>query len=193
MKRTVKTPFIFVFLLGIALQVSAQKIDSTAQKAKTRNIDGTVMSSSKSILENLSASSEFTTLTSAIKVADLRDTLNNVTVFAPTNKAFEKLAPGKLDTLLLPAHKTELTSLLTYHVIAGMITSKDIYRQIKAGNGQAIFKTISGGSLTASLNKNRNILLTDENGGQSVISKFDILQNNGMLYIITDVLVPKSQ
>jgi len=172
-----------------------QKADSSANKpGKVRNIDGALMSPSKTILENVSASSNFSTLTTIIKTADSTNTFsgnNPVTIFAPGNKAFEKLPSGQLDTLLLPAHKAQLTTLLNYHAVAGKITSKDILRQIKAGNGQATFTTLSGGILTARINENRNIVLADGNGGQSVVSRFDIQQSNGILHVVTQVLMPK--
>jgi uncharacterized surface protein with fasciclin (FAS1) repeats len=192
-----KRLFLFLFILLNTSLVFAQKADSSAKKSGSiRNIDGTLMKPSNNILVNLSSSPNFSTLVSAIKTANLADTFGGnspITVFAPVNKAFDKLASGRLDTLLLPAHKTELTNLLTYHAVAGRITSKDIEKQIKAGNGQATFTTLSGGVLTAKINENRNIVLTDENGGQSVISRFDIQQNNGILHIITSVLIPHAK
>jgi len=154
------------------------------------------MQSPKSLIENLSASNEFSILVKAIKADSLThlfDGSSPITVFAPTNKAFEKLPAGKLDSLLQPAHKNELESLIKYHCVAGMVSSKDIAKQIKAGNGQATLTTLSGSILTARINENRNIVLTDENGGQSVISQFDIKQNNGILHIVTAVLIPKSK
>jgi uncharacterized surface protein with fasciclin (FAS1) repeats len=185
-----------VILLNTSL-VFAQKADSSANKpGRIRNIEGTLMKPSSNILVNLSSSPNFSTLVNAIKTANLDDTFGGsspITVFAPVNKAFDKLAPGQLDTLLLPAHKTELVKLLTYHAVAGRITSKDIEKQIKAGNGQATFTTLSGGVLTAKINENRNIVLTDENGGQSVISRFDIQQSNGILHVITSVLIPHAK
>ena len=150
------------------------------------------MNPSKTIQENISASPNFSTLTSII-LADTTNTFsgNSITVFAPDNKAFSRLPAGTVDTLLLPNHKTDLLNLIKYHAIAGKITSKDIERQIKAGNGQTTFTTLSGRVLTAKINENRNIGLTDENGGQSVISRLDVQQSNGILYVVTQVLLPK--
>ena len=186
---------LFLFIALNSSLVFAQKADSSANKpGKARNIDGTLMSPSKTILENVSASSNFSTLTTIIKAADSTNTFNGnnpVTIFAPGNKAFEKLPAGQLDTLLLPAHKAQLIILLKYQAITGKVTSKDILRQIKAGNGQATFTALSGGVLTARINENRNIVLTDENGGQSVVSRFDIQQSNGILHVVTQVLMPK--
>ena len=174
----------------------AQKADSVAAKTvKTKNVDGTVMSSSKDLIGNLSASPQFTTLIRVINAAGLAESLKagTMTFFAPTNQAFEKLPPGVLDTLLLPAHKTDLINLINYHAVQGKINSKDIERQIKAGNGQATFITLAGGILTARINENRNVVLTDANGGQSIITRLDIEQSNGMLFIVNAVLQPKAK
>ena len=171
----------------------AQKTDSAASKpGKARNVDGSMMNPSKSIQENISASPNFSTLTT-IMLADTTNTFssNPITVFAPDNKAFSKLPTGTVDTLLLPTHKSDLLILIKYHAIAGKVTSMDIERQIKAGNGQATFTTLSGRTLTAKINENRNIVLTDENGGQSVVSRLDVQQSNGILFVVTQVLLPK--
>ncbi|MBS1523909.1 MAG: fasciclin domain-containing protein [Bacteroidetes bacterium] len=185
--------FLFLLLAFSSSLTFAQKADSTANKpAKTRNIDGSLMNPLKTIQENISTSPNFSTLTSII-LADTTNTFNGnpITVFAPDNKAFGKLPAGTLDTLLLPTHKSDLLLLIKYHAVAGKITSKDIEKQIKAGNGQAIFTTLSGRTLTAKINENRNIVLTDENGGQSVVSRLDIQQSNGVLFVVTQVLLPK--
>jgi uncharacterized surface protein with fasciclin (FAS1) repeats len=84
-----------------------------------------------------------------------------------------------------------LSYLLTYHAIAGRLTARDIARKINANNGEAVFTTIAGSKLTAKIDVNRNIVLVDENGNESIISKFDIPQSNGILHIVTSVLVPK--
>jgi uncharacterized surface protein with fasciclin (FAS1) repeats len=177
--------------------VFGQKPDSSVSKpGKIKNVEGAFMGISNNIIGNISSATNFSVLANAIQVAGLTDTLNRstqVTFFAPDNKAFEKLPTGKLDTLLLPAHRTELTNLLLYHAIAGKITSKDIERQIKAGNGQATFTTLSGGILTARINENRNIVLTDESEGQSVVSVLDIQQSNGNLFVIKTVLMPRAK
>src|ERR1700733_14182456 len=152
---------IFLILFSLTtVFVFAQKPDSSISKpGKIKNVEGTSMSSSNNIIVNISSASNFSVLANAIQAAGLTDTFNSgnpITIFAPDNKAFEKLPSGRLDSLLLPAHKTELTNLLSYHAITGKITSKDIERQIKAGNGQATFTTLSGSILIARINENRN-------------------------------------
>ncbi|MGZ3872555.1 MAG: fasciclin domain-containing protein [Mucilaginibacter sp.] len=172
-------------------------IDSVKAKwGKVKNVNGTAMVSSNDIIENIALSREYSVLVAAIEEADLTQTFKSkgpITFFAPTNQAFEKLPAGELDTLLKPDHKLELNYLLTTHAIVGRLSIKDIQRKINSSKGEATFRTIAGNTITAKIDNNRNIVLIDENGGQSVISKFDIEQRNGMLHIVNSVLVPKSK
>ena len=159
-------------------------------------VDGATMTSSNDIIENIGQSKEYSVLVTAIEDAGLTQTFKSkgpITVFAPTNQAFEKLPAGELDTLLKPNHKYDLSYLLTNHAIAGKLSVRDIQRKINASNGMAIFTTIAGSKLIAKIDANRNLILIDENGGESIISKFDILQSNGMLHIVNAVLIPKTK
>jgi uncharacterized surface protein with fasciclin (FAS1) repeats len=188
-----KAVFVILFLSGSLFSL-AQRPDSVVNKtAKTRNAGGVQMSSAKSIIDNIAHAPEFSTFNRMIDSAGLKENLGsgNITIFVPVNKAFDKLAPGKLDTLLLSAHRTELVSLVNDHIVSGRITAKDIAAQIKAGNGQATLTTLSGGTLTARINENRNIVLTDASGEQSIVTQFDIGQSNGILHVINGVLMPK--
>jgi len=153
-----------------------------------------LMRPSNDIITNLGRAKEFKILLSAINQAGLTQTFESggpVTLFAPTDQAFEKLPKDRVDTLLKPNHATDLGYLISSHVIAGRVTVKDIAEKIKTHNGQAIFTTLAGSKLIARINGNRNIVLTDENGGESIISNFDIAQSNGVLHIVNAVLMPK--
>lgn len=177
--------------------VTRPVIDSVKAKwGKVKNVNGTAMVSSNNIIENIALSNEYSVLVTAIEDAGLTETFKSkgpITFFAPTNQAFEKLPAGELDTLLKPSHKLDLNYLITSHAIVGRLTVKDIQRKINSNNGEATFRTIAGTTLTAKIDANRNIVLMDDNGGQSIISKFDIQQSNGMLHIVNAVLVPKTK
>jgi uncharacterized surface protein with fasciclin (FAS1) repeats len=182
-------------LFGQKTVVVTPVIDSIKAKwGKTKIVDGTPMKSSNDFIENMASSKDYTILIKAIENAGLTQTFKSkgpITVFAPTNQAFGKLPAGKLDSLLKPDHKFDLSYLITYHAIAGRITAKDIEKKVNSNNGEATFTTIAGSKLTAKIDTNRNIILVDENGGESVISKFDIKQSNGLMHIVNSVLVPK--
>jgi len=189
--------FISSFLFAQKTQVNNVNIDTLKAKwGKIKIVDGAAMISSSDIIENMAKSKEYTVLISAIENAGLTQTFKSkgpITIFAPTNQAFGKLPAGILDSLLLPPHKFDLSYLLTYHAIAGKLSARDIARKINANNGQATFTTIAGSKLTAKIDVNRNIVLVDENGGESIISKFDIPQSNGVLHVVNAVLTPKTK
>ncbi len=182
---------LLILLLLCASSVFAQKADSaSAKQVKTKNVDGVVMTSANDFFTNLSASSQFSIVAKLMTAAGMSDSLKSVTItfFAPTDKAFDKLPTGTVDTLLLPNHKADLISLLNSHMVSGKLSSKDINKLIKAGNGQATLTTAAGETLTARLNGNRNIVLSDENGNQAIVTRLDIEQSNGILFVINGVL-----
>ena len=137
-------------------------------------------------------SKDHTTLVAAVKAAGLVDTLEGpgpFTVFAPTNEAFNKLPAGTVETLLKPENKDQLTKVLTYHVVAGRISSSDLARQIKAGGGKAMLKTVNGETLTATM-QGKNIVLTDEKGDNSMVTIANVFQSNGVIHVVDTVLLP---
>ncbi|NTS63624.1 fasciclin domain-containing protein [Sphingomonas sp. HHU CXW] len=161
--------------------------------AKTNpRVGGAAMLPTKTIVENASAANNLTTLVTAVKAADLVDTLSGpgpFTVFAPTNAAFAKLPAGTLDTLTRPENKSQLSNILTYHVVSGRMTAKDIAAAIKAGRGTATLTTVQGEPLTAKMTGGR-LMLTDAKGGTSMVSTKDVMQSNGVVHVIDTVLMP---
>src|SRR5580704_9001815 len=100
-------------------------------------VGGHEMFPSKNIVQNALNSDDHTTLVAAVKAAGLVDILEGAgsfTVFAPTNEAFAKLPAGTVDTLLMADNKATLTKILTYHVVAGRLGSREIARAIKDGH-----------------------------------------------------------
>jgi uncharacterized surface protein with fasciclin (FAS1) repeats len=156
-------------------------------------VGGQSMYATKDIVDNAVNSADHTTLVAAVKAAGLVDTLKGkgpFTVFAPTNAAFAKLPAGTVDTLLKPENKATLTKVLTYHVVAGNWSAKDIEGMIKKGHGKAEIKTVSGGTLWAMMNGPTNVVLKDEKGGVANISTYDVFQSNGVIHVIDSVLLP---
>lgn len=155
-------------------------------------VGGAAMYSTKDIIDNAMNSADHTTLVAAVKAAGLVDTLKGpgpFTVFAPTNEAFAKLPAGTVDTLVKPENKDMLTTILTYHVVAGRLSTGDIKKMIKAGNGRAELKTVSGGTLTA-MEKGGKFMLQDEKGGMATITIPNVFQSNGVIQVVDTVLMP---
>ena len=156
-------------------------------------VGGAAMLASKDIVSNAVNSADHTTLVAAVKAAGLVETLQSpgpFTVFAPTNEAFAKLPAGTVDTLLKAENKDMLTKVLTYHVVAGKMSSKDLWKAIKSGNGTATLKTVSGGTLKATA-MGKTIILTDEKGGVSKVTIADVNQSNGVIHVVDSVLLPQ--
>ena len=170
-------------LVSTAFVVAAQK---------NPMVGGQEMFPTKNIIQNAVNSSDHTTLVAAVKAGGLVDTLQGpgpFTVFAPTNAAFAKLPAGTVDMLLKPENKDMLVKVLTYHVVPGRMSSKDLAMAIKAGHGKAELKTVSGGMLTAWMD-GQWIALKDEKGGVSHVTQADVFQSNGVIHVIDAVVMP---
>ena len=179
-----------IFAILLALTFGFTGVHAFAQKDPM--VGGAAMYPSKNIIQNAVNSKDHTTLVAAVKAAGLVDTLEGpgpFTVFAPTNEAFGKLPAGTVDNLLKPENKATLTKILTYHVVAGKITTKDLKKMIKEGNGKAELKTVSGGTLTATMQDGK-YMLTDEKGGMATITIPNVYQSNGVIQVVNAVLLP---
>lgn len=159
-----------------------------------RVMAGDGMLPANDIIKNIALSKELSTFYNFINKTNLAATFQSrgpITMFVPANDAFLNLPDGKLDSLMKPSYVWELTRLISYHSIPGRFKAKDIEKEINKNKGTATFTTLTGNKLTAKIDANRNIVLIDENGGESIISRFDIEQNNGMLHVVNKVLQPK--
>jgi uncharacterized surface protein with fasciclin (FAS1) repeats len=156
-------------------------------------VGGESMLPSKTIVANAMNSKDHTTLVAAVKAAGLVETLQGVgpfTVFAPTNAAFAKLPAGTVDMLLKPEAKATLTKVLTYHVVAGKLDAAALWKKVGNGKGTAELTTVSGGKLWVVMNGSKNLVLKDEKGMWAEISTYDVFQSNGVIHVITNVLMP---
>lgn len=162
------------------------------KKEKTVMVGGAAMYPSKNIVENAVNSKDHTTLVAAVKAAGLVETLQSAgpfTVFAPTNQAFAKLPKGTVETLVMPENKETLTKILTYHVIPGKISSKDLVAMIAKNNGKFMAKTVEGQDLTFML-KGKDVYIQDAKGGSAKVTIADVDQSNGVIHVIDTVLMP---
>ena len=144
-------------------------------------VGGANMVPSKNIVENAAGSADHTTLVAAVTAAGLGETLSGAgpfTVFAPTNAAFAALPAGAVDGLLKPENKAKLTSVLTYHVVAGAVKAADLK------DGQKI-KTVQGEELTVGVKDGKVTI----NGANVTIA--DVISSNGVTHVIDAVLMPK--
>lgn len=138
------------------------------------------LESKKDIIDTALASGDFDTLLSALNAAELTDTLKGegpFTVFAPTDKAFNKLPSGTVEELLKPENKDMLVNILKYHVVDKKLMAKDIVSMtsITMLNGESAV-------IDAKANK------VSIDGADIVIT--DIETSNGVIHVIDSIMVP---
>jgi uncharacterized surface protein with fasciclin (FAS1) repeats len=157
-------------------------------------VGGEPMYPARNIVENAVNSPDHTTLVAAVKAAGLVETLASggpFTVFAPVNSAFAALPAGTVESLLEPANKGTLTTVLTYHVVPGALTAAELRNLIEANGGMAELTTAAGAKLTAKLNGPANVVIADATGATANIVTYDVLQSNGVIHVIDKVLLPQ--
>jgi len=160
---------------------------------QTVTVGGAPMYANKTIVENAVNSPIHRTLVAAVTAAGLVGTLSGpgpFTVFAPTDAAFAALPAGTVESLVQPENKATLTTILTYHVVAGRVAAADVIGLIEQGGGSAAITTVSGDILTASL-RGGSVILTDENGGVATVTQADVFQSNGVIHVTDAVSLPK--
>jgi transforming growth factor-beta-induced protein len=137
--------------------------------------------STSDIVDTAVAAGSFKTLAAALEAADLVGTLKGAgpfTVFAPTDDAFAKLPPGTVEGLLKPENKAKLQAVLTYHVISGRVSAKEVV-------GLSSAKTVQGGEVKISQSEGSVMV------NQSKVVKTDIACSNGIIHVIDAVLLPE--
>ena len=158
--KSLKTFALAVTLMaGIPQAAIAAEADKAAAKPAKQE--------SKDIVDTAVAAGTFKTLAKALEAADLVTTLKGkgpFTVFAPTDAAFAKLPPGTVEGLLKDLPK--LKAILTYHVVAGKVTSKQVVKlkSAKTVQGCDVAIQVTDGSdsnnLTVQLNETNTSLVT---------------------------------
>ena len=133
--------------------------------------------SDKDIVDTAVAAGSFNTLVAAVQAADLVEVLKGdgpFTVFAPTDEAFAKLPEGTVEALL--ADKEALTKVLTYHVVAGKVMSKDVAKIDSA-------QTVQGQSIT--IDTSSGVKINNAN-----VIMADVMASNGVIHVIDTVILP---
>ena len=134
----------------------------------------------KDIVDTAVAAGSFKTLVTALKAADLVETLKGegpFTVFAPDDDAFAKLPAGTLTDLLRPENKAKLASILTYHVAAGKLMAADVVKKDS-------IETVQGSPLKVKCEDDK--VMVDG----AIVTKTDIECSNGVIHVIDAVVTP---
>ena len=131
----------------------------------------------RNIVETAREAGTFQTLLTAVDAAGLGETLAGggpFTVFAPTDDAFATLPQETVKGLL--ADPPALVRVLTYHVVAGRLTSAQITHDSEQ-------KTVEGGVLNIAVNGGVTV-------NDATVVQADVEAENGVIHVINQVLIP---
>ncbi|KXU86491.1 fasciclin [Paraburkholderia monticola] len=179
-------------VIALALGTTMAATAGSMSPDNTVEVGGAAMYPSKNIIQNAVNSNDHTTLVAAVKAGGLVDTLSGngpFTVFAPTNEAFAALPAGTVQTLLKPENKAMLVKVLTYHVVPGRLTARDLAMAVDQGGGKASLKTVEGDSLIVSKDAS-GWAITDDKGDVAHVTIGDVMQSNGVIHVVDTVLLP---
>lgn len=152
--------------------------NATDPPLTSANVGGTVMMPSQNVVENTIASPRLTNFGSALKKAELVNSLNGTgpyTVFAPSDQAFESMDENTFEDLMNPENKQRLVELINNHVVSGMIK----YSDLKDGS---VLRTVGGKQLKVSTSGNKVMI----NGAE--VENIEGESSNGTVYIVNKVL-----
>jgi uncharacterized surface protein with fasciclin (FAS1) repeats len=146
----------------------------------------------RSIGDAAAQSADLSQFGQAVQAAGLSDVLKSVdpyTVFAPVNAAFDAVPQETRTRLMAAEGREQLTQLLTFHIIPGVVTAQDLGAAIQRGQGRATVTTVSGNNLTVT-REGEALVVSDASGGRARIVQADRIQSNGVIHHVDAVLMP---
>lgn len=183
-------------LATLALVVAACSSDASDDTTTTSSAAETTTTMAEEMMEETivdvaAGIDDFSTLVAAVTAADLGGALSDMdtelTVFAPTNAAFEDaLAALDLTAEELLADTDTLTSILTYHVVDGKVLSSDLAAD---EDGEITVTTLSGEELTILVGEDGSVSF---DGQTATVTTADVEAANGVIHVIDAVLLPPS-
>jgi len=189
MRKKLIAAFAAVAMVGALAACSSDDESSTASPSavEASATESSSMAADMTITDIVASNPDFSTLLAAVQAADLGDVLAGegpYTVFAPTNDAFAALPEGTLDTLLKPKNQDQLAAILTYHVVPAEVMAADVTSgDVTTVNGEDISISVEGS----------DVIITDGQGNQAMVTQTDIEASNGVIHVIDAVLLPPAQ
>lgn len=183
--------FLVVALMSVVFStVTAQKYTSKSDvEVKTTWNDAT-FSSKKTIGQNIEGLSSFSILNTILKNASITKLLASeemVTVFIPTDQAFEALS--KRDRKDLLDNNKRITKLIQFLAVPGRLDYNSITTSIEKNNGSAYFTTLAGERLGATM-KDGSVVLTDSKGHVATLTASDFYHKNGFFHMVDGLIFP---
>ncbi|MEB3161083.1 MAG: fasciclin domain-containing protein [Synechocystis sp.] len=172
-------PLALALISGLCLGITSPALAESSVSTKSAPVVQAQAAESSTIVDIAVGADNFKTLVAALKAADLVEALSAqgpFTVFAPTDEAFAALPDGTVETLLKPENKEKLIKILTYHVVAGDITSD----KVKSGE----VKSLAGEMITVKV-KNGKVKVN-----KAEVIQADIDASNGVIHVINQVILP---
>jgi uncharacterized surface protein with fasciclin (FAS1) repeats len=180
----------FAFLVVMSLLISSctskgpsSSTVSQQESFKTHGQAGVVdKDSDMNILQITVSSDAHTTLAAAATAAEMLDVLANpgpLTVFAPTNAAFDKLPEGTVEDLLKPENKETLARLIMFHAAPGTYKGKLLK------NGQKLYMA-SGHYIDVEVKDDGTYV-----NGSKIMATIDA--SNGVVHVVEDVFLPPAE
>jgi len=182
--NTILTAIAVASFAATPLAIAGPECSSSKSACSSGNASGSMMTVNTSkktdIIDTAIAAGSFEILATALTEADLIGALKGkgpFTVFAPTDEAFAKLPKGTVESLLKPENRDQLINILTYHVIPGELDSGEVL-----------------GSKSLDMFNGRRVSIDAKEGriGSAKIIKTDIECSNGVIHVIDEVILPKS-
>ncbi len=171
-----KTILALASLIALGSAAYAGTCGSCGDKAKK-----TATPIGMDVVQTAMGSEQFSTLVAAVQAADLVETLqsaSNITVFAPSNAAFEALPDGTLEMLLKPENKDTLVSILSYHVLPVEVPSASVESgSVATLEGSPVEISVDDGTVTVD---------------GATVTATDIEASNGVIHVIDQVILPSS-
>jgi uncharacterized surface protein with fasciclin (FAS1) repeats len=181
-----------ILLILVLFIVLACKGEQTANDTQSSVDNSTESNKGQAFIDDESAipnvlkiaigSKDHSTLVAAVQAAELENVLVNagpLTVFAPTNEAFNNIPVGTLDNLLKPENKNVLADIIKYHATPGNL-SKDLiskFKKLGQANNQDVQVEVKDGEVYV--------------GGAKILGS--VVASNGIVHVVDKVLLPPSK
>lgn len=189
MRADLRLGAVLLLAVGWSAPATAQKgVPPTAV-----TVGGYAMISDRTMMENLSQSAESHTFVDLLRLAGMSDMLRQngpLTVFVPSEGAFDALPTGMLDMLRKSENKAKLVALLSNHIVPGVYSSARLHLMLRTGKGASELDTINDGKLQIGANGPNNVVLRNSTGIVANIKIYDVKQSNGVAFVIDRVVLP---
>ena len=175
--------------VAVAPAVAVADVAEPAATAANPPIGGVDMPLGATVAANLAVAPTLSTFARLLAASEVRLT-PGTTVYAPTDDAFGRLAPGTVEALLKPENHAALIRFVSLHIVAVRLSSAALIARIFAGGGRATLTSGAGETLALTMTGSV-VTLTDQGGNKSYVEIADVRERDGIIHVVNGVLVPR--